>query len=161
MAEYASDEEVDWAASEGVPPNLISEDEEDDQADEEREVRQAAREQMPSVDPADPVAEAPHVNRALFDGVGEDDEGILSGPYVFSSQGPSQQRVDEAVEALVQTHREPPRVVFDPVQVYQDIVAAAQEHHWDAVAAAEEHHRDATAIAAKHLQGIRARLRRR
>ncbi|CAM6093696.1 unnamed protein product [Calypogeia fissa] len=158
MAQYALDEEVDWAAPEGVPPNPISEDEEDDQADEEREVRQAAWEQMASVDLADPVAEAPHINRALFDGVGEDDEGILSGPYVFSSQGPSQQRVDEAV---VQTHRKPPRVVFDPVRVHQAVVAIAEEHHRDTVAAADVRHRDATAIAAEHLQGIRARLRRR
>ncbi|CAM6094614.1 unnamed protein product [Calypogeia fissa] len=159
MAQYASDKEIDWAAPEGVPPNLISEDEEDDQADEEREVRQAALEQMASVDPTDPVAEAPHVNMALFDGVGEDDKGILSGPYVFSSQGPSQQRVDEALEELVQTHWEPPRVVFDPLRVHQDAVAVVQEHHWDAVAAAHEHHRDAAAIAEEHLQGIRARLR--
>ncbi|CAM6128854.1 unnamed protein product [Calypogeia fissa] len=161
MAQYASDEEVDWATLEGVLPNPIFEDEEDDQADEEREVRQAAREQMASVDPADPVAEAPHVNRALFDDVGEDDEGILSGPYVFSSQGPSQQRVDEAVEALVQIHREPPQVVFDPVRVHQDVVVAAEEHHRDAIVATDVRHRDAAAIAMEHLQGIRARLRRR
>ncbi|CAM6094540.1 unnamed protein product [Calypogeia fissa] len=140
MAQYASDKEIDWAAPEGVPPNPISEDEEDDQADEERGVRQAAREQMASIDPADPVAETPHIKRALFDGVGEDDDGILSHPYVFSSQGPSQPWVDEAVEEPVKVAWEPPRVVFDPVRVHQDAVAATQEHHRDAATIAEEHH---------------------
>ncbi|CAM6109307.1 unnamed protein product [Calypogeia fissa] len=132
MAQYASDEEIDWAAPEGVPPNPISEDEEDDQADEERGVRQVAREQMASVDPTDPVAEAPYVSRALFDGVGEDDEGILSHPYVFNSQGPSQPQVDEAVEEPLEVAWEPPQVVFDLVRVHQDAVAAVQEHQRDA-----------------------------
>ncbi|CAM6097757.1 unnamed protein product [Calypogeia fissa] len=138
MAQYASDEEIDWAAPEGVPPNPISEDEEDDQADKERGVRQEAQEHMPSVDEDVIVAQASVVNRALFEDDVEGNEGILSHPYVFSSQGPSQTRVDEdpvlvvqkptpVVQEPVAVAQEPTRVVFDPVWDIRDAVAAAQE----------------------------------
>ncbi|CAM6084450.1 unnamed protein product [Calypogeia fissa] len=105
MAQYALDEEIDWATPEGVPPNPISKDEEDDQADEERGVKQEA-----SVVEDVTVAQAPQVNRALF----EDDEDILSHPFVFSSQGPSQTRVDEDLVCIVE---EPVGVVQEPVAV--------------------------------------------
>ncbi|CAM6117050.1 unnamed protein product [Calypogeia fissa] len=118
MAQYASDKEIDWAAPGGVPPNLISEDEEDDQADEERSIRQETREQMASAE-----EKAPHVNKALFgDGV-EDDDDILSRDYVFSSQGPSQTRVDEEPVAEATA---PGRVILDPNRVPADAEAAAQ-----------------------------------
>ncbi|CAM6128378.1 unnamed protein product [Calypogeia fissa] len=129
---YASDEEIDWAAPEGVPPNPISEDEEDDQADKERSFRHEVREQMASAE-----EEAPHVNRALFGDDVEDDNGILARDYVFTSQGPSQTRVDEdpvcvveepvgAVEGPVADAPAPARVFFDPNWVPGDAVAAAQ-----------------------------------
>ncbi|CAM6095604.1 unnamed protein product [Calypogeia fissa] len=118
MAQYASNEEIDWAAPEGVPPNPISEDEEDDQADEERSIRRETQEQMASAE-----EEAPHVNRAVFgDGV-EDDDSILSRDYVFSSQGPCQTRVDEEPVAEATA---PARVVFDPNRVPGDAEATAQ-----------------------------------
>ncbi|CAM6129855.1 unnamed protein product [Calypogeia fissa] len=66
--------------------------------------------------------EAPHVNRALFgDGV-EDDDDILSRDYVFSSQGPSQTRMDEEPIAKATA---PARVIFDPNRVPADAEAAA------------------------------------
>ncbi|CAM6093573.1 unnamed protein product [Calypogeia fissa] len=115
MAQYASHEEIDWAALEGVAPNPISEDEEDDHADEEREARQEARQHMASIDEDVTVATALVVNRALFEDDVENDEDLLSHPYVFSSQALSQTRVDE----------DPVGVVEEPVGVVQEPVAVA------------------------------------
>ncbi|CAM6126965.1 unnamed protein product [Calypogeia fissa] len=81
--------------------------------------------------------EAPHVNKALFGDEVEDDDGILARDYVFSSQGPSQTRVDEdpvrvveepvgAVEGPVADASAPAWVIFEPNRVLGDSVAAAQ-----------------------------------
>ncbi|CAM6089881.1 unnamed protein product [Calypogeia fissa] len=87
IAQYASDEEIDWAPPKDVPPNPISKDEDDEQVDEELEVRQEAQEHVPST-VADPTsAQSPHVNRALFE---DHEDDILAGTYVFSSQVASQ-----------------------------------------------------------------------
>ncbi|CAM6101186.1 unnamed protein product [Calypogeia fissa] len=70
MAQYASDEEIDWTPPEGVPQNPISEDEKDEQVDEElglRQEAQAATACMASTPEDLTSAASEHVQRALFD----------------------------------------------------------------------------------------------